>query len=84
MPRQTSAERTKKLVDDEGEGARNLVTWSVPIANLGLIRRHKQRLTLLVGAIATADIGKTRVRKVVKPKPLTLSKERNLLLAVCP
>lgn len=31
MPRQTSAERFKLLVQQEGKDARNLVTWSVPV-----------------------------------------------------
>lgn len=30
---QTSAERIKQLVEREGKGARNLVTWSVPVIN---------------------------------------------------
>ena len=30
---QTSAERIKQLVEREGKGARNLVTWSVPVTN---------------------------------------------------
>lgn len=33
MESQTSAERIKQLVEREGKAARNLVTWSVPIAN---------------------------------------------------
>ena len=32
---QTSAERIKQLVEREGKAARNLVTWSVPVANTG-------------------------------------------------
>lgn len=33
METQTSAERIKQLVEREGKAARNLVTWSVPVAS---------------------------------------------------
>ena len=33
MEAQTSAERIKQLVEREGKAARNLVTWSVPVAS---------------------------------------------------
>lgn len=77
---QTSSERIKQLVEREGKAARNLVTWSVPVASVdssGKRRRNAQAVSASGSNHSNSNSRHTNARK--RGKNYRLKSKSNFL-----